>query len=219
MKIFQQKFFLTLFCCVLWGSSALLAQRQITGQVTDAENGDALIGASIIVEGSTVGTSTDFDGKDSLNIPATAKTLRITYTGYATQTVDIGASNVLDFRMSTAAVLEEVVVVGYGTVKRVDLTGSVQAVGTKDFKNVHFSLKAYPTIASESIAIEILSEENQVGQLELTNLLGQSFAVKKCVLTQGSQTETMNITNVPNGLYFLTLTIGDERAVVKIIKE
>jgi len=133
MKIFQLKFFLSLSCFLLLGSSALLAQRQLTGKVTDAENGESLIGASIIVEGTNIGTSTDFDGYYTLNIPATATSVRITYTGYATQTVALGASNNMDFQMSPSAALDEVVVIGYGTVKREDLTGSVQSVGTREF--------------------------------------------------------------------------------------
>ncbi|MBK6996313.1 MAG: SusC/RagA family TonB-linked outer membrane protein [Lewinellaceae bacterium] len=133
MKIHQQKFFFTLSCFFLWGSTALFAQRAITGQVTDVENNEPLIGASIIVEGTSIGTSTDFEGNYRLSVPETATAVRITYTGYATQTIAIGASNVMDFKMSPAAVLDEMVVIGYGVVKREDLTGSVQTVGTKDF--------------------------------------------------------------------------------------
>ncbi len=133
MKIFQLKFFLTLSCFLLWGGSALLAQRTITGQVTDAENGESLVGASIIVEGTSIGASTDFDGNFSLNVPATATALRISYTGYETQTITLGASNVMNFSLKISGNLEEVLVIGYGTVRREDLTGSVQAVGTRDF--------------------------------------------------------------------------------------
>lgn len=133
MKIFQLKFFFSLTCVLIFGSSALLAQRQITGQVTDAENGDALIGASVMVEGTTIGTSTDVEGNYRLSVPASATALRITYTGYSMQTVPIGASNVMDFKLSTSATLDEVLVIGYGTVKREDKTGSVQAVGVKEF--------------------------------------------------------------------------------------
>ena len=133
MKFFQQKFLLTFSCFLLWGSSVLIAQRTITGQVTDVENGEALIGASVIVDGTNIGTSTDFDGNYRLNVPETAKALRISYTGYTSQTNPIGASNVLDVQLSPAGALSEVLVIGYGTVKREDLTGSVQAVGTKEF--------------------------------------------------------------------------------------
>ncbi|MDX1913610.1 MAG: SusC/RagA family TonB-linked outer membrane protein [Saprospiraceae bacterium] len=133
MKFFQQKFYFSLCCFLLLGAGMLSAQRQITGQVTDAETGEALIGASVVVEGTAVGAATDFEGNYRLNVPANATTIRISYTGYETQNMTLGASNVLDVRLKVAGALEEVVVIGYGTVKREDLTGSVQAVGTKDF--------------------------------------------------------------------------------------
>jgi iron complex outermembrane receptor protein len=133
MKFSQLKFFFSLCCFVLLAGGPLSAQRQISGQVTDAETGEALIGASVVVEGTAVGTATDFDGNYRLNVPANANTLRVSYTGYEPQTITLGASNVLDVKLVTAGALEEVVVIGYGTVKREDLTGSVQAVGAKDF--------------------------------------------------------------------------------------
>lgn len=216
MKIFQQKFFLTLFCCLLWGSSALLAQRQITGQVTDAENGDALIGASIIVEGSTVGTSTDFDGKYSLNIPATAKTLRITYTGYATQTVDIGASNVLDFKMSTAAVLEEVVVVGYGTVKRVDLTGSVQAVGAKDF-NKGAITGAQELLAGKIAGVQITPGTEPGGGATIRIRGGSSLSAinDPLIVIDGIPIATDKVSGTRNALNFINPNDIETMTVLK----
>lgn len=133
MKISLQKFFLTLACLLAWGGTLVLAQRQITGKVTDAENAEALIGASVMVEGTTIGTATDFEGNYRLNLPADAKSLRVTYTGYTTQTFAVGASNVMDFKLSPAGVLEETVIIGYGRVKREDATGLVQSVSAVNF--------------------------------------------------------------------------------------
>ncbi len=132
MKFYQQKFLLTLSFVLLWGA-ALLAQRELKGRVTDVENGEGLVGASIIVDGTSIGTSTDYDGNYTLRVPANAAAVRVAYTGYQSQTINLGASNVLDIQLAPAGALEEVVVIGYGTVKREDLTGSVQAVGTRDF--------------------------------------------------------------------------------------
>ncbi|MBL7807198.1 MAG: SusC/RagA family TonB-linked outer membrane protein [Saprospiraceae bacterium] len=132
MKVYQQKFLLTLSFFLLWGA-ALLAQRELKGRVTDVENGEGLVGASVIVDGTSIGTSTDYDGNYSLRVPANAASVRVAYTGYQSQTITLGASNVLDIQLAPAGALEEVVVIGYGTVKREDLTGSVQAVGSRDF--------------------------------------------------------------------------------------
>ncbi len=133
MKISQQKFFLTLSCFLLWGVASLLAQRQITGKVTDAENGEGLIGASVMVSGTSTGTATDFDGNFRLNVPAEAKTLRISYTGYAEKTVEIGTNSTIDVQMTAGVGLEETVIIGYGKVKREDATGLVQSVTAEKF--------------------------------------------------------------------------------------
>ena len=112
---------------------AVFGQRTISGVISDAETGEPLIGANILVEGTSIGAVTDIDGSYSIELPEGATTLQISYTGYAMQTVEIGASNTLDVKMSSGEVLGEVVVIGYGTVKREDATGALQAVSTKDF--------------------------------------------------------------------------------------
>ena len=110
-----------------------ISQRTITGSITDAETGEGLIGASILVVGTSTGTVTDFDGNYSLNLPEGGEQITVSYTGYSPQTITIGASNILDVQLKSGTVLDEVVVIGYGTVKREDATGSVQSVTTKDF--------------------------------------------------------------------------------------
>lgn len=112
----------------------LIAQRTITGTVTDAENGFTLIGANILVLGTEgVGTSTDIDGNYSILVPDGSTTLQFSYTGYATQEIAIGAGNIVDVAMKVGNLLDEVVVIGYGEVKREDATGSVTAVGKESF--------------------------------------------------------------------------------------
>jgi len=133
MKIFQQKFLFTLVCCLFWSSASLLAQRQITGKVTDAENGEGLIGASVMVSGTSIGTATDTEGNYRLTVPADATTLRINYTGYAEKTVEIGTNTFIEVQLTGGLGLEETVIIGYGKVKREDATGLVQSVTTERF--------------------------------------------------------------------------------------
>ncbi|MCB9283101.1 MAG: SusC/RagA family TonB-linked outer membrane protein [Lewinellaceae bacterium] len=111
----------------------MFGQRTITGTVTDSNNGEPLIGANILVKETGRGTITDLDGTYSLQITGDDKTLVFSYTGYSSQEIAIGASNEINVALSLGAYLEEVVVVGYGTVKREDATGSLQAVSSKDF--------------------------------------------------------------------------------------
>ncbi|MEM9820583.1 MAG: SusC/RagA family TonB-linked outer membrane protein [Bacteroidota bacterium] len=101
---------------VLFAIGSTLAQRTIMGTVTDTE-GEALIGANILLKGTTTGTVTDVEGKYKLDVPTDATTLVLSYTGYETQEVSIGASDIVDVTMSEGLNLTEVVVTGLGIKK------------------------------------------------------------------------------------------------------
>ncbi len=104
------------------------SQRTITGQLTD-DTGESLIGVNILVNGTTNGTVTDLDGNYSLEVNPD-DVLSISYTGYATQEVAVGNSDVVNVIMSIAAnTLDEIVVTGYGTQRKATLTGSVASIG------------------------------------------------------------------------------------------
>lgn len=104
---------------------------QVTGNVHD-EAGEPIIGASVIVVGATTGVATDFDGNFVLNnVPSNGK-LKVTYIGYNPAEVKINGQSNHDITLvEDSQVLDEVVVVGYGTMKKSDLTGSVSSVGTE----------------------------------------------------------------------------------------
>jgi TonB-linked SusC/RagA family outer membrane protein len=90
-----------------------MAQRTVTGTVADA-TGETLIGASVLVKGTTTGTVTDFDGKYSLSVPEGAKTLVFSYTGFESQEAELGASNVVDVVLSEGVTLNAAVVTALG---------------------------------------------------------------------------------------------------------
>lgn len=113
--------------------SVAFAQRTVSGTVTDQATGDPLIGASILVVGTSTGTVTDFDGTYSLNVPEGSTVLEFSYTGYSTQRVTLGAANVLDVALSAGQLLDEVVVVGYGTQRSREVTSAVTSVKADDF--------------------------------------------------------------------------------------
>jgi TonB-linked SusC/RagA family outer membrane protein len=124
--------FFTLICFVV--QPALAQNKVITGRITDSKDKSALIGVSIIVKGSTAGTNTDASGSFRINAPASATTLVVSYIGYTSKEVPIPASNVINVSLaSTTNALNEVVVIGYGTVRVKDATGSVASLGPKDF--------------------------------------------------------------------------------------
>ncbi|NDV58251.1 TonB-dependent receptor [Bacteroides sp. 519] len=125
-----------MICIILIGSMKTFAQtgeRRVTGTVTD-ETGEPMIGVSILIVGSTTGTTTDFDGNYNVSLPAGSTQLQFSYIGYNAQTLQVPTSNVLNVKMQPDALtLSDVVVIGYGTQRKSDLTGSVSNVSSKDF--------------------------------------------------------------------------------------
>lgn len=110
-----------------------MAQRTISGKITDASSGDPLIGANILVVGTSSGTITDFDGNYTLDVPADAKELEISYTGFGSQRVAITTSDVMDVQLTPGELLDEVVVVGYGTQKSKEVTSAITSIKEEDF--------------------------------------------------------------------------------------
>ena len=128
VRMFVALAFLTLFPELAWSQ-----QRTITGTVTD-NTGEPLIGATVVDRDDfSRGTITDFDGAFELRVPETTVALRFSYTGFNTVELDITNTDQLNVVLEAGRVLEEVVVIGYGTVRREDVTGSLQTVDSRDF--------------------------------------------------------------------------------------
>lgn len=106
--------------------------RTIKGEVTDVQNGEALIGATVMVEGEKGGTVTDFDGNFSLQVSSSAKKIKVSYIGYIDKVLSISDNMKVKLESDSKA-LADVVVIGYGTARKSDLTGSVATVKSKDF--------------------------------------------------------------------------------------
>ena len=121
---------LFLFCCIF---QSMAQQRTITGKVT-ATDGSPLVGVSVLVVGQKTGVTTESDGTFTINVPENAKALQISYVGFEPKTVDISsATNVNVELVNSAASLTDVVVVGYGTSRRRDLTGAITSIKANDF--------------------------------------------------------------------------------------
>lgn len=115
--------------------AAAPADRQITGKVTD-EDGGTLPGVNIIVKGTSRGTTTDQNGVFTLSVPDENAVLAVSFVGYINQEVVVGSRTNLDISLQPDnRTLEELVVVGYGTQKKVNLTGAVESVGKEVFEN------------------------------------------------------------------------------------
>ena len=128
-------YLLRIVCCLLLTSAALSLQaqtrNQVSGRVTDAA-GEPLVGATVVVVGTTTGATTDIDGNYAINAPAAGQ-LKFSYIGYAEQTVEIGTQSVINITLQDdSQVLKDVVVVGYGTMEKKSVTSSITSIKGDD---------------------------------------------------------------------------------------
>lgn len=132
IKHFSIVSFILMILCV---QNIMAQKRTVSGIVTDSKN-EPLIGVNVTMKNaSTTGTITDIDGKYSLEIPSGNSVLVFSYIGYSTQEVKVSNRSVVDIVLKDdMQALEEVVVVGYGTMKKSDLTGSVSSITSDNFK-------------------------------------------------------------------------------------
>lgn len=117
----------------MYGYAAHSFEKSISGTIKD-ENNDPLIGVSIVAKNSSTGTVTDADGHYQLSLPDDVTTLVFSYIGYQTQEINIDGRNIIDVVMiSAASQIEQVVVIGYGTINKRDVTGAVKSLRTEEF--------------------------------------------------------------------------------------
>ncbi len=151
---------------------AFAQNKTIVGKVTDSKDKSALIGVSIIVKGSSAGSNTDAAGNFRINAPASATTLVVSYIGYTTQVVAIPASNTVNVSLvSTTNALNEVVVVGYGTQRRADVTGAVTSLSTKDFNSGSVA-SANQLFQGRASGINVTSTSGQPGAASSVRIRG-----------------------------------------------
>ena len=153
-----------------FGTQLVTQVKSVTGTIID-ETGEPMIGVSVLVQGTTTGTVTDLDGKFVLEVPANA-TLVISYIGYKTQNIKVGSQHAFAIKMeSDNEVLDEVVVVGYGVVKKRDLTGSVSSVKAGDIQKTASS-NAMQAMQAKVPGLDIQQSSGQAGSGFNLNLRG-----------------------------------------------
>jgi len=138
--------------------------KKVTGKVTD-QSGTPIPGASIIVKGTTTGVTSDMDGNFSLALPEDAKTLVFSFVGMKMQEVAIGNKTTVSVTLEEETIgLDEVIAIGYGTQKKVNLTGSIATVSAKELESrpitqasdlVHLAVME-PTLKSEGLAHSLM---------------------------------------------------------------
>ncbi len=161
----MKKHFLLLWLLLLGSIGLAAAQgRQVQG-IVKSDTGEALPGVTVLVEGTTVGTSTGVNGDFNITLPATPAnpTLRFSFVGYASQSVVVGDKATINVALATdSKQLEDVVVIGYQTVERRDVTGSVSSVGAKQLKDIPVN-SAAEALTGRLAGVQLTSSEGAPG--------------------------------------------------------
>jgi len=147
---------------LLMSLPALAQDKIVTGKVTDSKDGQPLGGATVLVKGTQIGTQTGNDGTFRLSAPASATALTVSSVGYAPQDVIIGASALTVSLTQVSTTLNDVVVIGYGSVKKKDITGSIVSVSSKEFQTGSIT-SPEQLIAGKVAGVTITSNGGQPG--------------------------------------------------------
>ena len=153
-----------LFCVTLLVTPALAQERRVTGRVTQADDDSGIPGATVQVKGSTRGTQTDANGNYSITIPPQGNVLVISFVGLAAQEITIGNQSIINVALaSDSRSLNEVVVTGYGSESKRNLTGNIAKVSGKDITNV-----AVPSleqaIQGRAAGVQVTALNGKLGQ-------------------------------------------------------
>lgn len=170
-KVMEKRLML-FFTYLLISVGLVTAQtKKVTGVVTSEEDGLPVIGAAVTVQGTTMGTITDFDGNFSLlNVPESAKNIEVSYVGMKNKVVAI--KEVLNIVLSPdSELLDEVVVTGYGTFKKSSFTGSASSLSTEKLQDVP-ALSVSSKLAGGVSGVQITSTSGQPGAVESVRIRG-----------------------------------------------
>ena len=138
-------------------------QTTVTGKVVSSEDGQPLPGVSVVLKGSTTGTSTDFDGNYSLNISSNDGTLVFSYIGFETQEIKINGRSTIDVSLVVnTESLDEVVLIGYGTQKKKDLTGSYASLSSETIASLP-AVSFEQSIQGRVAGVQVTSSSNAPG--------------------------------------------------------
>ena len=154
---------------LLFIPSVLIAQTTITGTVTEQSTSLPLPGVNVVIKGTSTGTSTDFDGNYRIDLN-NGDILVFSYVGYITQEVTYSGQEIINVLLTEdAAQLDEVVIIGYGSVKKEDLTGSVDVVSSKDF-NKGAIVSADQLLTGKAPGVEIQTQVDNQMQSQIKRL-------------------------------------------------
>lgn len=157
-----RRFALTLFVVMACSLTGFAQSHKITGTVKDSQ-GMEVIGATVSVPGTKAATVTDLDGKYTIDVPAGARQLKVSYIGNKDATAEVGNRSVIDFVMTESdQMLDEVVAIGYAKVRKADLTGSTVSVGADDLASRPVATAA-EALAGKAAGVNVVSQSGAPG--------------------------------------------------------
>ncbi|WP_324680031.1 TonB-dependent receptor [Hymenobacter sp. GOD-10R] len=153
---------LTPLVCVATLASAQQTRR-IQGTITSADRNEALPGVTVVVQGTTVGTTTDGKGQFNLSVPAGATALRISYVGFVSQDVQLSDKTNFTIKLETdSKTLDDVVVIGYGEIARSEVTGAVSSVNAQQIKDIPVN-SAAEALTGRLAGVQVTTSEGTPG--------------------------------------------------------
>ena len=184
-------------------SNVIQQERIIQGTVLEEGTNEPLIGVNVVVKGTTIGTTTDIDGKYSIKIPSDKAILVFSYIGQKTEEYSVKGLNFLNVIMkSDATMLSEVVVyTGYMTQKKADLTGSVAMANASDLKK-NASANAMKSLQGKMAGVHITTNGGNPAEgitVQIRGLSSLSGGVKPLIVLDGMPTENLNLRDINSG--------------------
>lgn len=205
LKRFLLSFAMPLFFSLSWLAS-VAQDKVVSGRITD-NNSQGIQGVSITVKGLTTGTQSDASGSFTLSVPTGATTLVLSSVGFETQEVDISNTSTVNVVMNAgaSAAMNEVVVVGYGTARKKDLTGSVTAISAKEFNKGPITTPEQ-LIAGKVAGVQITSNGGAPGSGSRIRIRGGSSlnaSNDPLIVIDGVPVDNGNISGASNPLSFI----------------
>ncbi len=183
----------------------LMAQEvTISGTIKDSEDGEPLIGANVIEKGTTNGTITDFDGNYKLTVSSKDVTLIFSYVGYKRKEIDVNNQTTIDVDLTLdMSELDEVVVVGYGSVRKSDLTGSVASIKSEDLVKVP-NANPVQALQGKVSGLQVLNTSGDPGSTPVVRLRGITtlnnnnpiFVVDGVIIEEGNSLDFLNANDI-----------------------
>jgi TonB-linked SusC/RagA family outer membrane protein len=169
-------FLIVAFCASpLWAADANsdFQDRVVTGKVISADDGQGFPGVNVLVKGTTIGTATDSNGRYSISVPSGESVLVFSAVGYSTTEIAVGSQTVLDVSMLTDITsLSEIVVVGYGTQEKRDITSSISSISTEAIVKIPTG-NAMDAMKGQIAGVDVLQQGGRPGQSQSVTIRGR----------------------------------------------